>query len=70
MGKDNVLLEYMVLTCHRGGHPNPTLQTGDGDQMLRVHMSPGNLGFFPLHFLHIFWPHYSLFIRENNLHYL
>ena len=29
----------------------------------RVHMSPGNYGFFPVHFLPIFWPRYSLFIR-------
>ena len=26
---------------------------------------PGNYGFFPLHFLPIFWHHYSLFIGEK-----
>ena len=28
-------------------------------------LGPGNYGFLPLHFLPIFWPHYSLFIREK-----
>ena len=32
---------------------------------VRVHMGPGNYGIFPVHFLPIFWPHYSLFIRER-----
>ena len=30
-------------------------------------MGPGNYGLFPVHFLPIFWPHYSLFIRENDI---
>ena len=28
-------------------------------------MGPGNYGLFPVHFLPIFCPHSSLFIREN-----
>ena len=30
-------------------------------------MGPGNYGFFPVHFLSIFWPHYSLIIREYDI---
>ena len=33
--------------------------------LLRVHMGPGNYGLFPVHFLPIFWPRYSFFIREQ-----
>ena len=29
-------------------------------------MGPGKYGFFPVHFLPIFWPRYSVFIREND----
>ena len=29
------------------------------------HMDPENYGLFQVHFLPIFWPHYSLFIREK-----
>ena len=28
-------------------------------------MGPGNYGLFQIHFLPIFWPQYSLFIREK-----
>ena len=35
---------------------------------IRVHMVPGNYGLRPRHFLPIFWPHYSLFIREKCFH--
>ena len=30
-------------------------------------MGPGNYGLFPLHFLPIFLPHNSLFIREKDI---
>ena len=30
-------------------------------------MGPGIYGFFSLHFLPIFWPRYSLFIKENDV---
>ena len=30
-------------------------------------MGPGNYGFVPAHFLSIYWPHYSLFIRKNDI---
>ena len=33
--------------------------------IVRVHMGPGNYGLFPVHVLPIFWPRYSLFIREK-----
>ena len=33
--------------------------------LMRVHMGPGNYGLFPLHFLPIFWTHYSLFKRAK-----
>ena len=32
---------------------------------MRVHIGPGNYGLFPFHFSPIFWPHYSLLIREK-----
>ena len=34
---------------------------------MRVHMVPGNYGFFRVHFLPIFWPRYSLFITINDI---
>ena len=41
----------------------------DTERMLlppvRVHMGPGNYGFFPVHFLPTFWPRYSLFTIEK-----
>ena len=30
-----------------------------------VHMGPGNYGLFPVHFLPIFWPYCSLFIKKK-----
>ena len=35
------------------------------DKVMKVHMGPGNYGFFPLQFLPIIWPHYSLFKMEK-----
>ena len=31
---------------------------------------PGNYGLFPVQFLPIFWPHYSLFTREKIVHFI
>ena len=33
-------------------------------------MGPGKYGFFPLHFLTIHWPHYSLFTRGKCFHFI
>ena len=35
-----------------------------------VHMGPGNYGLFPVHFLPIFWPHCSLFIRKTHVQFI
>ena len=40
------------------------------NRTMKVHMGPGNYGFFPLHFLSIIWPHYSIFTRQKCFHFI